>query len=273
MASRFSPDEVNHFIQDAKAGAVSEEAKPKVAAFDPLPEVPAPMKAKRQWVRWRLETVNGRATKVPYQVNGAKASSSDPSTWTDYTTASSGATISSGQGVGFMFADGFAGIDLDGCRDPKTGDIVPWADDIIQSLDKVYVEISPSGTGLHIFVRGRAPGSDKKFNLNPAIGINGKAAIEIYDERRYFTVTGDSFFEDAGDVVACDLSEVYKKFHDLRRDNPAPAEERVDSGDIGEPVKIEKFGLLGTSKLDIFTKGEIESRQPFAISNRLGRLT
>jgi putative DNA primase/helicase len=239
---------------------------------DPLPEVPAVMKAKRQWVRWRLETVNGKRTKIPYQVNGEKASSSDPSTWTDYRTAVTGAIINHEQGVGFMFADGFAGIDLDGCRNPKTGETKPWADDIIQSLDNVYVEVSPSGTGLHIFVLGKVPAADKKFNLNPAIGY-GKAAIEIYDERRYFTVTGNSYFEDPGDVVACDLTPVYQKFHELRRDNPVPRDERVEQGDAGEPTQAKWHGLLHCSKYDIFKRGEILSpSHPFVIDNRTGWL-
>lgn len=239
---------------------------------DPLPEVPAVMKAKRQWVRWRLETVNTKPTKVPYQVNGEKASSSDPSTWTEYQTAVTGAIINTEQGVGFMFTGGFAGIDLDGSRNPKTGEITPWADGIIQSLDDVYVEVSPSGTGLHIFVLGKVPGADKKFNLNPAIGY-GKAAIEIYDERRYFTVTGNSYFEEPGDVIVCDLTGVYQKLHDLRRDNPAPRNERAESADVGEPTKAKWHGLLHCSKYDIFKRGEILSpSHPFVIDNRIGQL-
>src|SRR5262249_53715707 len=154
-----------------------------------------------------------------------------------YRTAVTGAVISREQGVGFMFADGFAGIDLDGCRNPETGDITAWADDIIQSLD-AYVEVSPSGTGLHIFVLGKVPGADKKFNLNPAIG-HGKAAIEIYDSARYFTVTGDPYFEEAGDVRECDLGEVYKKFYELRAASPAPRNEHADFADVGEPTKVQ----------------------------------
>lgn len=252
---------------------IESPAKPVAPVFrDPMPEVPAVMKTKPQWVRWRLEIVNGRPTKVPYQVNGAKASSSDPNTWTDYETAATSAVINHEQGVGFMFADGFAGIDLDGCRNPKTGEITPWADDIIQSLD-AYVEVSPSGTGLHIFMQARVPGTDKKFNLNPAIGIDGKAAIEVYDGHRYFTVTGESYFQDAGDVVACDLAEVYKKFHELRAANPAPRNERAESADAGDPTKATWHGTFHCSKYDIFKRGEILSpSQPFRISNGVGEL-
>jgi hypothetical protein len=230
------------------------------------------MKAKHQWVRWRLEMRNGKQTKVPYRVDGKPAASDNPNDWTDYRTAVTGATINREQGVGFMFADGFAGIDLDGCRNSETGDITVWADDIVQSLDAAYVEISPSGTGLHIFVMGKVPGTDKKFNLNPAIG-NGKAGIEIYDARRYFTVTGDAYFDEAGNACACDLSEVYKKFHELRRDNPAPRNERAESADVGEPTKATWHGTFRCSKYDIFKRGEILSpSHPFRISNGVGQL-
>ena len=258
-------DYVNALIEKLKTDGHS-------TSKDPLPDVPAVMKSKRQWVRWKLEPgENGKPTKVPYQTSGKKASNADPSTWTDYRTAVTGATINREQGVGFMFADGFAGIDLDGCRNPKTGEITPWADDIIQSIDNVYVEVSPSGTGLHIFVLGKVPGADKKFNLNPAIGY-GKAAIEIYDERRYFTATGNSYFEEPGDVIACDLTGVYQKFHELRRDNPVPRDERVEQGDAGEPTQAKWHGLLHCSKYDIFKRGEILSQLPFVIDNRIGQL-
>jgi len=244
------------------------------AQLDPLPDVPAVMKAQRQWVRWRLETVKGKLTKVPYQISGEKASSTDPNTWTDYRTAVAGVVISAEQGVGFMFANGFAGIDLDGCRNPETEEIKPWANDIIQSLDNVYVEVSPSGTGLHIFVLGKVPGADKKFNLNPAIGY-GKAAIEIYDQRRYFTVTGNSYFEDPGDVVACDLTAVYQKFHELRRDNPAPVNQKAVSTDAGEGTAIEYAPgtTFKTDKYTIFKRGRsVEGASEFKITDGVGTL-
>ena len=53
-------------------------------------------------------------------------------------------------GIGFVFcsADPFAGIDLDGCRNPESGEISPWARKIISSVKEGYVEISPSGLGV-----------------------------------------------------------------------------------------------------------------------------
>src|SRR5262249_12807687 len=84
------------------------------------------------------------------------------------------------EGIGFVFTedDPYAGIDLDDCRNPETGVIAPWARRIIAVLSS-YTEISPSGTGVHIYVQGRLPGQGR--NLKP---------VEIYDRRHYFTVTG-----------------------------------------------------------------------------------
>jgi hypothetical protein len=42
------------------------------------------------------------------------------------------------------------GIDLDTCRDPKTGEIAPWAQEIIDRF-QTYTEISPSQTGVKLF--------------------------------------------------------------------------------------------------------------------------
>ena len=83
-------------------------------------------------------------------------------------------------GIGFVFTpeDDLCGVDLDGCLDPETGEIEPWAWEIIEELDS-YTEISPSGTGVHILVRGELPE-----------GRNRKGRFETYDRGRYFTVTG-----------------------------------------------------------------------------------
>ncbi|HSP96544.1 MAG TPA: hypothetical protein VL049_04785, partial [Candidatus Dormibacteraeota bacterium] len=61
-----------------------------------------------------------------------------------------------GWGVGFVFhamLNPFAGIDLDGARDPATGVLAPWAQSIVAACDS-YTEVSPSGTGVKIIVRG-----------------------------------------------------------------------------------------------------------------------
>ena len=80
----------------------------------------------------------------------------------------------------FSEDDPYCGIDLDACRNPETGEITKLARQIIDRMDS-YSEISPSGTGVKIFIRGVVPGLRRK---------NPKKKIEVYDRRRFFVVTG-----------------------------------------------------------------------------------
>ncbi len=70
-------------------------------------------------------------------------------------------------GIGFVFStnDPYVGVDLDNCRNPKTGEIAPRALRIVQLLNS-FTEISPSGCGLHVFVKGKLPkGGNRKDGL------------------------------------------------------------------------------------------------------------
>ena len=92
------------------------------------------------------------------------------------------------------------GIDLDCCIDPATGEIEPWAVEIIERLGS-YTEVSPSGTGLKIFflmdfahyeeVNALADGG-KLFIRKESNGRHNPS-IEVYYRARYFTVTLKTF--------------------------------------------------------------------------------
>lgn len=88
-------------------------------------------------------------------------------------------------GIGLLLAaeDGLVAADLDGCRNPETGEIIPEAQRIVDLLHG-YAEVSPSGTGLRILVRGKLPRS----------GIQRRPAtferVELYSARHFVTVTG-----------------------------------------------------------------------------------
>src|SRR5215204_5125587 len=138
------------------------------------------IRGRRQWLCWRTEERGGKPTKVPYSpLTGEKASSTNPETWTDYSEAVKACKERGYGGIGFVFTakDDLCGIDLDGCLDPQTREIEDWAQEIIGELDS-YAEISPSGTGVHVLVRGALPP-----------GRNRKGRFEAYDRGRYFTVT------------------------------------------------------------------------------------
>lgn len=157
-----------------------------------LANIPETLRMFPHWILWRNETRDHKPTKVPYTVTGGFAKSNDPTTWSAYAVAERALTAKYA-GLGFVFKEngGLVGIDLDGCRDPETGEIAPWAHKIIRSFDS-YSEVSPSGTGVKIFLLGSLQTTGKKKDLGFP-GLFGKQpAIEVYDRGRYFAVTGDA---------------------------------------------------------------------------------
>jgi putative DNA primase/helicase len=154
-----------------------------VDAVDRYAAVPAELRERPQWVVWRVESRDGKPTKVPYQARrpSAKAAANAPDTWGAFSEAVLAARRDrSIAGVGFVFTQGggYVGVDLDKCRHAQTGALEPWAADVVAALDS-YTEVSPSGTGVHVLVRGSLPA-----------GGNRKGRVEMYGEGRYFTVTG-----------------------------------------------------------------------------------
>jgi putative DNA primase/helicase len=152
-----------------------------LTATNSVYQAPGELRTVDQFVCWREEVRDGELTKVPYSVAGGKASTTNPKTWAPLDAALSHAAEHDMSGVGFVFTedDPFAGIDIDKCRDAETGEIEPWAWKIVTAFDS-YTEISPSGKGLHIFVKATLPGPN-----------NRKGPVEMYESGRYFTLTGE----------------------------------------------------------------------------------
>ena len=151
----------------------------------PLPsadDVPVELREHEQWLCWRNEVRDGKETKIPVDPQtGDFASTTDPETWTSFEAAQERVEDGTPDGVGFVFTDSdpFVGVDLDDCRDAETGRLTEWADDIVERLDS-FTEVSPSGTGLHVLVKGSLPD-----------GRNRHGDVELYETARFFTVTGD----------------------------------------------------------------------------------
>jgi hypothetical protein len=151
--------------------------------------VPDDLSERDQWVLWRYEERNGKATKVPYQMIHRPASSTDPSTWATHEAITNAwlQAPSRYAGPGFVFSteDPFCGIDLDDCLN-SDGTLKPWARGIVERFSDTYMEISPSGAGLKIWARGSIPANLAGVNVSDG-------QIEIYDHARYFAVTGRIF--------------------------------------------------------------------------------
>ena len=150
--------------------------------------IPTELKALPQWVWWLGEPKSdGKLNKKPMDANNGKAAShSNPKTWASFDKAKAyHESHSKSAGIGFVFSAGdpYVGIDLDNCRDPQTGEITTWALELIQ-LAKTYYEVSPSGTGVKMILKGVMPsnkGRKKAYKTG---------AVEMYSHSRFFTITG-----------------------------------------------------------------------------------
>jgi putative DNA primase/helicase len=150
-----------------------------------LPEPLEELMCLPQWVGWRYVQERGseKLKKPPIDPQtGKKADKTDPDTWGTYEQAVAAVRQYDLEGVGFAVSedDPYCFVDLDNCI--EDGEIKPWALKIVERLDS-YTEISPSGTGLRVWIRGTKPGSRCKRKYH-----DGK--VEIYDARQFSTVTG-----------------------------------------------------------------------------------
>lgn len=142
--------------------------------------IPPEMKAINNWVCWRYEERNGKETKIPYNPkSGSMAKSNSPKTWVNYDDAVTAFSGGSYDGIGFEFGNSpFVGIDIDHCI--EGGVVNKEAQKIIDDFTG-YVELSPSGAGVHIIVKADiADGKGRR-----------KGNIETYPAGRFFTVTGN----------------------------------------------------------------------------------
>lgn len=160
--------------------------------------IPLALRERPQWVLWRLEprAAGEEPTKMPYRPSGtARAKAGVPSTWGAFDDVLRRFERGGFVGIGFEFADDdeFCGIDLDGCRDPGSGTIELWAREIIEAA-ATYAEVSPSGSGVKLFLRGKSPFDKGRKKIVPdARRIGDKApAVELYDHARFFAVTGEA---------------------------------------------------------------------------------
>jgi putative DNA primase/helicase len=169
---------------------------------------PDALKQCRQWMGTRFEPrEDGKLNKPPYRAQTElpiiKADKTDPRSWTSFAEASEALRHKSVDAIGFAFSaeDSFCCIDLDNCRNAATGEISPWAREIVEALPS-YWEVSVSETGLHAIFEGTKPG-----------GRCRRGAIEIYDHDRFLVVTGKHLQGTPTEIRRCQASvdALYRK--------------------------------------------------------------
>ncbi len=153
--------------------------------------IPQELRNRPQWVLWAYRRRKDCWTKVPYRPGQKQAKADDPSTWCPFEQVAAlgneDAAMHAQQydGIGYEFADDdpYTGIDLDDTIDPQTKQLKPWAQAIVDQLHS-YTEVSPSGTGVKIWVKAKKPSNDRSRTKHE------DGEVEMYDHGRYFAVTG-----------------------------------------------------------------------------------
>lgn len=147
--------------------------------------VPSVLVEEPRWVR--------HIRKRPVTVEGRAASVTDPATWASLDAATASRV---GDGVGFVVGGGVGCVDLDDALD-SLGRVRPEAQALLDAAPNTWVEVSPSGRGLHVW--GLLPEGPGR------VLVVGGQQVEVYSRDRYLTVTGNRFAD--APLQLADLSE------------------------------------------------------------------
>ena len=170
--------------------------------------IPDNLKKEKRWCLYKIIQRDGKNTKLPLMPSAKPAKSNDKMTWHSYEDCIAALNRNIGEGLGFFLGEGYIGIDIDKVSD----DIMAYSLDYRASsmtadfLREIstYAELSPSKTGLHFIGKGKVPGERKRHKN-----------LEIYDEGRFFTVTGNVIKDrDRNKVINIDseLKPLYEKY-------------------------------------------------------------
>ena len=184
--------------------------------------IPDELKALRQWILWRKEDIGAsKPTKIPYQVNGHKASVVQPQNWSAFDDVCEVFKSGHYSGIGFVFTvnDPFVFVDLDKAPDQLTMDRQLK---VFQTLNS-YSELSPSDEGLHIIAKGpHLPNGRKRHS------------IEIYSDGRYATFTGKIY---NGVGIQERRDEIISLWEQLGEGSP---QQYIYKGDVEEKLSDEE---------------------------------
>jgi hypothetical protein len=153
-------------------------ARPSLLPFN-ADQVPVELIAQLPWIAWRLMPRGDRRSKVPIDPRTGRRAHAN-AVATDFDSAARVLRDGRADGVGVVMVDGagYVALDLDKCRNLETGEVEPWAAKIVADA-KSYSEVSVSGTGVHVFVRGKLPQAGMRAGR-----------VELYQAARFIAITG-----------------------------------------------------------------------------------
>jgi putative DNA primase/helicase len=154
-----------------------DKARPATGALVVRPVgIPIVLRSRSHWAVWRYEKDHrGAWSKPPRMPDGSAADGHDRTTWSTFEDAYEAYRSDGWDGISYAFEEleGIIAFDLDHIDEHQ------WRSaDIVRTLDS-FTERSPSGNGLHVWVRAKLPEGRRR-----------KDDIEIYSRRRFLSLTG-----------------------------------------------------------------------------------
>jgi hypothetical protein len=169
-------------------------------------------------------------------------------------------------------------VDLDHCINPDTGAVDQWARDLLDRMNS-YSEISPSGTGIHVFLKGMLPEGSKNTNDQ----MKDKNRVEVFVNKHHITITGKRLeshpatIEDRSEIIAAIYNEVLEvkaaKTADKKKSKAAKkrviydARAEADKKYVSAAIEDEIAILKSTPKGD---RNNQLNRSAFAIGQFVG---
>lgn len=194
--------------------------------LDLYKNIPDELKKLKQWVCWQGD----KLPRNPY--TGGNAQSNNKETWSDFDTAIKALDKYHFDGIGFMFANGYFGVDLDKCLDNTD-----FIDEFVETLQS-YTEISRSGNGIHIICKGTLPD-----------GARRRGNVEMYSSGRYFIMTGKLYNPNYTEIKDC--TESIKLLHNkyLYTEKPQVAPRVIQKLDMDDNEIVDKARNCRTGSL------------------------
>ena len=142
------------------------------------------------------------------------------------------------EGITYVLSedDPFVVFDGDDVRDPETGELHSDFEKLIVGSES-YTDISTSGEGAHVIVRGEIPTNDLSIPLRDSQGFES-AKVEVFDRKRHVVMSGEhvsgtpTTIEDGQEMIdhLCERWEETQDTEDSESDESEPETVSIPGG-------------------------------------------
>lgn len=192
---------------------------------------PYELKSTPQWILFRkaFDEARGKWNKYPTSPNtGHNCSVEDPEHWKPFISAFDAwqRRYLHLDGIGFCLTQGIVVIDLDQSLNDE-GEPLEWVKPILALMPPTFIEISQSGHGLHVFVKGELAGRRNRWTLPSG------QHIEVYEKDRFIAFTAHPF--QACVMELADGSQALDTLYELYGSTPDKTDKSSDDKTV-KPV-------------------------------------